>query len=433
MDRKPLMLLAVLTVVAAALALMLSDDDGKRDASELDAALFPDLLARINSLGAIRVVTADEEVTVRRDGDDWFVDQLGAYPAEFETVKQAAVSVANLRPLEPKTANPARWPMLGVHGPDAVLDPFIKDVATTSSISLTDINGTDLATLIVGKTRPGRPPALYVRRDGEEISWLAAGELRLPAGRVGWVDTQIMNIGPERLGRLIIEHDDGERIAAYRITEDERQWTLADVPAGYEPTFAGVASGLANVLSRLAFEDVRSEALVHWPETGLTTSTYLGFDGLMVTLTSAVVDEETLVRIEVGATDDELASVSFDDLPTPAVLGSPSPHAGAPATEADFIVDDDASSETAIDTSGTTSAALVREALHAEVAALAEAVRGWVYVIPSWKAGSVRKRMDELVTPVEPAEDGASEPFETPVDDSGEVAPSAGNEDSGGN
>jgi Domain of unknown function (DUF4340) len=360
-----LVLLAVLGIGAAWLA------GGKEAVAEtpgVDAPLLPGLSDKLNDVGAVSILTKDGRFTVRKDGSTWKVVEHDDYPAKFETLKKTLVSLGNMTTLEAKTSNPDLYRRLGVDDPeqpdsDAVL------------ITLLDGSGNSLGAVVLGKTG-NQPGTLYARRASEAQSWLVHGELYLERKSTQWLDTEAFRLDGTRIQSVLTEHADGEKLLAARDTEADAVLAVRDPPEGKQPKSSNIARMQQSALEPLTFDDVVAAEKQPLPETERVVTTYETFDGLKVVITTA--REEAPAEAEPPADGAE-------------------PRTPRLWAKIEVSARDDAA-----------------DTVKAEATAAAARVGPWVYALPDWKAGNLRKRMADMVMDIPPPEPEATPAADAP-------------------
>ena len=202
-----LLALAAVTAVMliAAIAAVLSDQSSVRT-NFVPHPLFEGLSARLDQVDRIvytssRGMTGEEVVSIsRREDGVWGVASRAGYPANEELVRNVLLGVGNMEAYEPRTANPEWHRNLGLMKPE--------DIGTAIRVEL--FSGEErLAGLLVGKV-PERAVdvngegLIYVRRDGEDQTWLARGRLPLHKQAIDWLDTRFIDIPREEVARVTL-------------------------------------------------------------------------------------------------------------------------------------------------------------------------------------------------------------------------------------
>ena len=249
-----LLILAIVTAlsVAAAFWAVFEREQSTRAAQAPDA-LFPGLVERVNEVAKVEVRGPGIAFTIVKDDDgNWSVPEKGGYPVKFETVKQTVVGMAALKPLEQRTAKPELHAKLNLKSPE--------DGGRGTLLALRDASGGEMAAVLVGKTRSfasdSRPGWHYVRKAGENQSWLAEGRVEVWDKIDRWLDSDMPTIERRRIYAVHTEKPDGEVIDIHKDDPDGRDFTVEDIPEGMRMLHETVANSLGSALGYLSFEDV---------------------------------------------------------------------------------------------------------------------------------------------------------------------------------
>jgi hypothetical protein len=347
------MVLVLLAALAGGAAWLAGGDGAAPEAEGVGEPLLPGLKARVNDVAALSVLTTKERFTVRRsDAGTWSLDESDGYPVRFETVKKTLLALAGLRTVEPKTDNPSRYAELGVTDPES-------PESGSALVTVLDAQGQSLGAVILGNAGGARDTH-YARRASEARSWLVRGNLVLDRTPAQWMDRQVFKLPSTRVQSVTIEHADGEKVMVSRAAESEPDWAVQAVPEGSEPKSSGIGRTCASALEYLNFDKVAAAGRQPVPEAERASAVLSTFDGISVNVTTG----------------------------------------RAPAAEP-------AEGETAVP--GTVWASLqvtagedAAEALKAEAKAANDRLAAWVFALPEYAAGNLRKRMADLVQPKTP-------------------------------
>lgn len=374
MKSKTLIGLAVVTavVVVGAVAAVTQ----RQTASErvvTDAAVLPDLMARINDVAALALEGPEADFALRFDGERWVVPDLADFPADFDKVKKTLIGLAELRTIEEKTADPERYGALGLAAPDA-------EEGGGTWVRLHDGDDGTVAALMVGNPGRGGADQVYVRRVGEAETWLARGELDLGDTPNAWVDTMILRLEPDRVRRVVITHADGEVVEMVRETRDSESFDLVNMPEDATLRSPLTLDNVGRSLAFVRFDDVAAASAGPAPDEADSTAVFETFDGTTITVTQQKRGEdETWARFD--AAFDPAAAV-----PEPAGDGEAEDadadtdtDTGAPPEEAE-AAEEEAPFDPAEDTAG-----------------IVERTADWAFRIPDFKAEQFAMRMDRLV------------------------------------
>lgn len=285
----------LVTVTAAVLALAAwTVVERERDvgSEELPELLFPDLRPRVNDVVAVDVRGPGGEFTIARGEDGaWTIPEKHGYPVRFGTIRKAVVGVAGLVPLEAQTAKPSLHGKLGLGLPGEEGEGVV--------VAFRDAGGRRLAAVVVGRerfsgteTRPGR---YFVRKEGENRSWLAEGRLQASDRAARWLDSELPRVDRGEVRAVRTEKADGEVIELARDDPDRIDFRMegavtasgADLargtlslPPGTRVLRETAVSELASALEYLTFDDVAPASDVDFA--GGTRAEYTTFEGLVV-------------------------------------------------------------------------------------------------------------------------------------------------------
>jgi len=217
--------------------------------------VFPGLAGNLASAARVEITGKGQTLVIVRNGGGWGLADRGNYPVQQDKLRELLTGLTELSITEPRTADPALLEQLGLGDPASA-------TSTANLVKLLDDKGGVLAQLIVGhrrvRTQGNLPESIYVRRPGENQSWLAEGRLPVDADPQLWIDRDIADIDNKRVASVVVHRGDtalefgrdGDKVALkapadhpklddYRLEDVFRSLetlTLTDVkPAAEEP------------------------------------------------------------------------------------------------------------------------------------------------------------------------------------------------------
>ena len=114
---KKLNSLTILAIVTAVMVvLMLLTIQRPTDTTDDYSLLFPELFGQLSGVDTIKVKSSQDEFTLYKDGEDWFVKERWNHLADFNLVKRALIDISEAKIIERKTAKPEQYILLGVEG-----------------------------------------------------------------------------------------------------------------------------------------------------------------------------------------------------------------------------------------------------------------------------------------------------------------------------
>lgn len=357
--------LATVIAVAAVIGIHMSQNRGPA-AREPGTAMVPELAANLANASRIVMTRGGEKTTIKRtagsgDTATWVVEEFSDYPSHPLLIRDVLAGLAQIQTLEGKTRRPDLYSKLDVEDPTT---------ATAKSSRLEVFAGDKkLADIIVGRTKSaiGGQESLYVRRPDEDRAWLAKGKVEMPYNRIGWVNNQVLVVDLPRVEHATLNKPaKGPRVHVFKKSKDERDFTIEGMPADYEVKDIFGAEDIARVIQQLSFEDVRPADKLKIDTAAQPWAEFVTFDGLKIELWLQEAEGKNWVALRASAIPGTAAS-------------APAGESSAPAAES--AADD---GEKPIDVA-------------AEVKTINERVTPWVYAIPSYENGNLRKTLDDLI------------------------------------
>lgn len=399
-------------LIGAALALLLSglaawlavDRQPAREQAE-PGLLLPTLAAQVNDITQLRLVGAGAKTlaTLQRGDAGWTLAERDGYPADATRVRELLLKLSQLRGVEAKTANPALHARLGV-------EDVAQDDATSLRVELQAGDGEPLALVLGDADSQGK--AVYARREGEAQSWLSDGLVDPPREAARWLSRELTRIDVPRVSAVTVTHGDGDVVRIRRAADGDDEFVLDNLPRGRESLGGMATSATAAFLADLTLEDVQKADAVTVPEAAQRSAARFALsDGVVMTLDLWRDGTRSLARLQAeldaAAVDAALADEQARDRALYAALLA---EYEAKQAQADAPVDAAAETDTTeVAPQKPTAPQSVAEpeahaerrraALAEEVAALNARFEGWVFVLPSFKATNLHKRLEDYLKP----------------------------------
>ena len=284
---KKLNSLTVLFIVTIVMVLfMLVTIQRPSNTSDDEGLLFPDLYGQLNGVDTIKIKSSQDEFTLYKEGEDWFIQERWNFFADFNLVKRALVDLSEAKILERKTDKPEQLAVLSLEGMDE----------GGESIHISLLQGEEtVAGLILGRERElgqtGGERQFYVRRAGEERAWLAEGYLNINPLMLNWIKSEVINIARERIAQVNIIQPNGKTATLVSLGQKDKFGTPEDLDKTVFK-YAQLGYDIAGSLFQLKLEDVQPAAEFSRGESEIVTAEFLTFDGLkIVTETSFDADD----------------------------------------------------------------------------------------------------------------------------------------------
>lgn len=408
MKTRTLAILAAVTaaaVIVAGAVVMWRESETRRTVSE--AELFPGLIGRINDVTAIEVTAGAETFRIARAGEQWVVPAKADFPARFDKVRKILIAIGELKTVEAKTADPERHAELGLAEPAADAD------GAGRRVRLLGADDAEIAALVVGKPARGAGDLVYVRRAGDDQTWLARADIDPGAKPMDWIDTLVVQIPFERIQGGVIRHADGEVVEFAKDSPEATEFELTGLPEGAKVVSAMTVDSLARAIAMLRFDDLAAREPAPVAGEPAAVATYRTFEGLTVEAEVWVGDK--------GDADEDAEHTYWVRI---AAAYDPAAAAVEPEPAAAEESPDEADPEAKPDEEEPFDAAAAAERIAAHTAR-------WVFKVPEFKGLQLTMRLDELIEMPKPepaAAEGGGEAGEeglAPPPETGAGAPVA--------
>jgi len=277
--RRNLVILTAIALVVVGLAgLALMQRAAQMGPGFAPQPVVPGLADTINTIGEVRVETRDGGTFHARRTEDgnWVIPERNNFPANIQMVRAASVGMSELMALEPRTAQPELFGRLGLVAP--------ADGGDAIRVTLNNREGETIGDLLVGHAQGVADPEglarLYVRRNGDNQSYLARGSMVVSPNVTNWLDRTLFTVDVDRVRSAAFAPFDGAVFTLARETEMDTDFVLSELPEGREMSYPGVGYVPATALANFAFLDVMPAGAIDLTETAsIVTDT---FDGLSV-------------------------------------------------------------------------------------------------------------------------------------------------------
>ena len=277
MNNRTMIWLAGALVILAILAMI--GQRGQQPQTQSGNMFLPGLLESLDDVRRVEIVGAGEErlATLERNDSGWTVLERGGYPADLTKTRHALLSLAETQILEAKTANPALHDRLG-------LEAITSDTAGGIAVEL--IGPAEPVRIIVGDAEGDYQR--YVRRQGEDQTYLINRDPELATSAVDWLDTEIVNVDGERIQHVTVSRSDGEPLIVSKAVRGQANFTVENIPEGRKIRYDSIANVMGNILESLTLDDV--EPLTETTDEVIVTE-FRTFDGLVITARSLERDD----------------------------------------------------------------------------------------------------------------------------------------------
>lgn len=281
--RRNLSILAGATIIAVLLALAaLWQQANIGRPTYAPEQFFPGLARRVRDAAKIHIESksggAFDIVFMPEKG--WVVPSRSDFPASFDLVRRTLVGLAALQTIESKTARAEWLHFIGLDGP-----PKGDGV----EITVRDDKNRILASLIAGKSEDigdtTGATGLFVRRPGDNQSWLTRSVLDPRAALSDWLEKTVLDVDRARIQEVDVDPAGSASFTVRRNAPSEPDFKLAPVPPGKTVSDPAAPDGVASAIAGFGFDDVRPAREIDLSDAATNARVVSKtFDGLKVTV-----------------------------------------------------------------------------------------------------------------------------------------------------
>lgn len=298
MRQKSFLMLAGITGVSIlAAAATLFGNSQPPAFAESGERLFPGLETDAQTVTKLDIRDSAFDMTIAlRDGT--FVDAASGFPVDPEPLRELISGMTLAEIAEAKTSDPTR------HA-DLQLAAVGAGTGAGSEVILYDDAGAQIAHVIAGQrdfTLGGVTGGQYVRRGGEDASWLVHARLDPPSRRSGWFDTRLMEVDAAEITSVSLTTPEGQIIA---MTGEDGQLSIDPLLMEGRAPADNQIDRIVRLFETLDFSDVKTAGSLEEPKPGASIQSGLA-DGTIVTLShmTAIDEADDAVWVQVEASGD---------------------------------------------------------------------------------------------------------------------------------
>jgi hypothetical protein len=289
--------LAVLAAVSVAATVWSLHTNATTVASDRRGeTVIPALVAKANDITGLSIRDSSGTISVERRGNR-FVAADSGYPIKTDTIRDVVASSAELAFQEARTSDPNRYDDLGLADPDAknAKDPG-KEITFRTA-------GGELADFVVGNAdmaAGGTAGGVFIRIKGEAQTFLARGNVRLPAIRSDWFVPFDLDVKRKEVKKVELTGGGRDGVTATADADKPGTLVLADVPEKRAAEEFKV-SRLATLVESFTFQDVRKATK---PADDARRMIVDAGNGLRITITSLGNVSDGWVQVAAEAVED---------------------------------------------------------------------------------------------------------------------------------
>ena len=255
--------------------------------------MFPNLAPALQQAARVEITSKGKPLSIAKNNDSWGLADRAFYRVQPTKLREMLTGLTELRIVEPRTADPEQFARLG-------LDDPMKPESTATLLRVLDGAGKVIAELITGhrrmRTQGNVPESIYVRRPGENRTYLAEGRLAVDADASLWLDRDIMNIANTRIASATVTR--GETVLEF--TRADGKLALRS-PENAGPLDEFKLEEVSRALESLSFTEVKEAK--DTPGEKIGTGRFVTTDGLTITASVYRAGSDIWAQFDAAGTD----------------------------------------------------------------------------------------------------------------------------------
>jgi hypothetical protein len=312
MTPRTLAILLVCAIVSsAAAAFAIAQRVSFQDTDFQGQRVFPELLETAKDVTTMTVTQSGTVMTFEKKDVGWTLKQSGSYRVHDNLVSKVIFGLANMEWLEAKTANPSRFKELQLGDPS-------ETTSKSQQVRLADANGDVIADLIVGRANYFLPETttggMYVRRPGEDQTWLARGLVDIGVEPRDWLVREIIDIKPEQIARVDVVFPDGTRQSVVPAPDATGGFAFENMPDGFKLKSPYAPRNVAAVLGGFVLNNVTPSADIDLDPAQAYVATFKTTGGMLVVTRMWEKDGQHYMQVEAEAAPPSAAATQAAEI-----------------------------------------------------------------------------------------------------------------------
>jgi hypothetical protein len=304
LNTKTLTKLLVITVFCAIPVVLLLSKAGGSAIKSHNELFLPNLIKDPDQISRVIIQDHAQTLTLQRNNNSWQIMEKNDFPVLQDKVEELLFAMAELRIVEPKTANPQLYKQLDV-------DDFYDDASKAILITVQDQQNSNLAKVIIGK-REGLATGedyiehIFIRKADDSQTWLVQGLLPLSNDFKDWVEQPLLGVlESDQVKRLVLRKANGDKVIIAKLAPEQEDFVLETMQARPGMTLdVDSVNTLPFEVAQLEFEDVIPAVGQSFDWSNSVVADVESFPGINVALSVLSQDNAVFARINASAAED---------------------------------------------------------------------------------------------------------------------------------
>lgn len=258
--------------------------NGNKSSLAQEEFLVPQLQSQINDIDTIVISRNDKVINLSKSDDTWRITQADNFIADANKVASLLLELRKFKLKERKTKNPNNYGRLSLAESGADAATIIKLLKGESEI----------ANISIGKNAQ-KSQGIYVRKNNEEGTWLAEGELNLKLESNDWIVTTVFDVDISQVKSVTFKTTESESFSINKLSPQDQNFVLANMSDNHQLKAGLDINTLANGLQKFGIETIANKQ--NLSEQAMLAVDYQLFSGLQYQLSFYQQGDKVLMTV----------------------------------------------------------------------------------------------------------------------------------------
>lgn len=253
--------------------------------------LVPELQDKINDVDGIVLAKDGKKLHLNKAAGVWHLQEAHNYLADTNKIASLLLDLRKFKMTDRKTSNPKNYKNL------ALADSGV-DAATIIKLA----HGNQLfADISLGK-KAQKSQGTYVRKNSEQQTWLAMGQLNVSLEANDWIVNTILDIAETNIQSVVFTPANGTSFEINKLTPKDENFTLKDgIPENMQLKSTVKLKDLATGMQKFKIDSIADVDLSE--KTSELTVRYKTFIGIIYRLEVFKVDDKLVLSLKLENAD----------------------------------------------------------------------------------------------------------------------------------
>lgn len=211
-------IIVVLILLTLASVFVIQNKQGDFDGLQ-EHVFIPDLQEKVNDVIGVSISKNSHTITLNKQDGIWIIQESENFFADANKIATLLIELRNLKIKEKKTSNADNYNKLGL-GENTTIIKLVNHDGQFADISLGNV--------------AQRSQGIYVRKNNNKQTWLAAGNIDVNSKTTDWIVKTIIDVESNQVKSISYRPQNSTSFTVNKITPDDVQFVLENIPNGMQ-------------------------------------------------------------------------------------------------------------------------------------------------------------------------------------------------------